>query len=138
MIVVVTVKGQSFEVEVGDLRARPIVARIGAEEFEVWPGSTLELGGTQKPALPRPAPVQPSSPIPPDPHTSILAPLPGVITSIAVQPGATVTAGQELCVLEAMKMKNTIRAPRAGRIAAVQAAVGQPVKHREVLMEYAD
>lgn len=137
MIVVVIVNGQSFEVEVGDLRARPIVARIGEEEFEVWPGSTDEFGGTPKPTLPRPAPAQPSTLIPPHPHTSILAPLPGVITSIAVQPGATVTAGQELCVLEAMKMKNAIRAPRAGRIAAVQVAVGQPVRHREALMEYA-
>jgi biotin carboxyl carrier protein len=138
MIVIVTVHGQSFEVEVGDLRARPIVARIGEEEFEVWPGSTEVFGGTDKPMMPHPAPGQPSTPIPPRLHTSILAPLPGVITSIAVQPGATVTTGQELCVLEAMKMKNVIRAPRAGRIAAVRVMVGQAVKHRDTLVEYAD
>jgi biotin carboxyl carrier protein len=41
-------------------------------------------------------------------------------------------------VLEAMKMKNAIRAPRDGQIAVVRAALGQHVKHHEILMEYAD
>jgi biotin carboxyl carrier protein len=64
------------------------------------------------------------------------APLPGVIVAVSVQPGAEVSLGQELCVLEAMKMKNAIRAPRAGRIVSVHVAVGQTVKHRDVLVEY--
>jgi biotin carboxyl carrier protein len=44
--------------------------------------------------------------------------------------------GDELCTLEAMKMKNVIRAPRAGTIASVKVAVGQHVKHHDVLVEY--
>ncbi len=67
---------------------------------------------------------------------AVRAPIPGVIVSVAVQPGQAVTVGQELCVLEAMKMKNVIRAPRAGVIAAVRVAVGQTVKHKDVLVEY--
>ncbi len=68
----------------------------------------------------------------------VRAPIPGVIVSVAVQPGATVSVGQELCMLEAMKMKNIIRATRSGQIAAVHVSVGQAVKHHDVLMEYAD
>jgi propionyl-CoA carboxylase alpha chain len=61
-----------------------------------------------------------------------------VIVSVAVQPGDTVQVGQELCVLEAMKMNNTIRAARAGTVARVNVSVGQHVKHGEVLLEYAE
>jgi biotin carboxyl carrier protein len=49
-----------------------------------------------------------------------------------------VVAGQELCVLEAMKMKNTIRASRDGEISKVHITVGQHVKHHDILVEYAD
>ncbi len=68
----------------------------------------------------------------------VRAPIPGVIISIAVQPGDTVEVGQELCVLEAMKMKNAIRAPRAGTIGKVLAAVGEHVQHHDLLIEFAE
>jgi biotin carboxyl carrier protein len=48
-----------------------------------------------------------------------------------------VQIGDELCALEAMKMRNAIRATRAGRIATVHVAVGQHVKHQELLVEFA-
>jgi biotin carboxyl carrier protein len=67
----------------------------------------------------------------------VRAPIPGVIVALSVQPGVAVTFGQELCVLEAMKMENMIRAPRAGTIAAVRVTVGQHVKRQDVLVEYA-
>jgi biotin carboxyl carrier protein len=68
----------------------------------------------------------------------VRAPIPGVIVSISVQPGSEVSTGQELCVLEAMKMKNTIRSTRSGKIASVSMQIGQHVKHHDVLMEYAE
>lgn len=61
---------------------------------------------------------------------------PRVITSVAVRPGDTVAMGQELCVQEAMKMKNTIRASRPGTVAAVHVARGQHVKHSDPLVEF--
>jgi biotin carboxyl carrier protein len=67
-----------------------------------------------------------------------VAPLPGVVASIAVHPGTVTSIGQELCVLEAMKMKNAIRAGRAGRIAAVHISVGQHVRHNDPLVDYTD
>ncbi len=68
----------------------------------------------------------------------VRAPIPGVILTVAVQPGASVTPGQELCVLEAMKMRNPICAGRAGIIQTVHVTAGKHVQHREVLMEFAD
>ncbi|MCC6799421.1 MAG: acetyl-CoA carboxylase biotin carboxyl carrier protein subunit, partial [Anaerolineae bacterium] len=68
---------------------------------------------------------------------SILAPIPGVIVAVEVQAGDAVEPGQQVCVLEAMKMKNIIRAPRGGTIGAVRVSAGQHVKHRDVLIDYA-
>jgi biotin carboxyl carrier protein len=45
--------------------------------------------------------------------------IPGVVVSLAVAAGDEVEAGQQLLVIEAMKMQNELRAPRAGRIARV-------------------
>jgi biotin carboxyl carrier protein len=73
-----------------------------------------------------------------DKGKAVLAPIPGVILSVAVCAGATVKVGQELCVLEAMKMKNAIRSTRAGVIANVYVSEGDHVKHGQVLVDFAD
>lgn len=67
---------------------------------------------------------------------SVTSPMPGVILSIEVAVGTTVQRGQTLLVLEAMKMKNEIKAERDGTIAAVLVKAGAQVKHRDVLVEY--
>ncbi len=69
---------------------------------------------------------------------SVLAPIPGVIIAISVKPGDSVTRGQELCVLEAMKMKNAIRATRDGKIAEIHVSVGQTVNHSAPLVSFTE
>jgi biotin carboxyl carrier protein len=64
----------------------------------------------------------------------IRAPMPGNILDVAVRPGETVTVGQALCALEAMKMKSAIRSPRNARVKAVHVADGQPVAHGDLLV----
>ncbi|HCU57729.1 MAG TPA: acetyl-CoA carboxylase biotin carboxyl carrier protein subunit, partial [Anaerolineaceae bacterium] len=68
----------------------------------------------------------------------VSAPLPGVIVAILVKPGDKVSRGQELCTLEAMKMKNAIRSSREGTIASVDVAVGDQVSHGQVLMTFSE
>ena len=58
---------------------------------------------------------------------SLLAPMPGAIIRIAVAEGDTVTAGQPLLWLEAMKMEHTIAAPADGVISSLPVAVGEKV-----------
>jgi biotin carboxyl carrier protein len=145
-----TVEGRSVEVEVGDLHTRPIVATVDGERFEVWPEAEQVTAPTAPPVA-RPEAAPPTS----GPRRSrrtpgeagapaaragqaVYAPLPGVVESVAVQPGDAVTVGQALCVLEAMKMKNVIRAARPGQIARVCVSPGQHVRHHDVLVEYAD
>lgn len=65
----------------------------------------------------------------------VKAPIPGLISRILVDPGATVTAGQPLIILEAMKMENEIRAPFDGVVSSVAATVGESVPRGTVLVE---
>ena len=155
MKLIVKVENQSFEVEVGDIHARPIVATIDGEAFDVWPEDvqlvkpSVQMGQVAAPSMahlpgaPQPAAVKsaPASSAPAAPTTgakSVLAPLPGVIVAISVKSGDVVEHGQELCIIEAMKMKNVIRASRAGTIGVVHVTLNQHVKHHDVLMEFTD
>jgi 3-methylcrotonyl-CoA carboxylase alpha subunit len=63
------------------------------------------------------------------------APMPGKVIAVKVAPGDTVSKGDELLVVEAMKMENAVRAPRAGRVKAVHARVGEMVSPGVVLVE---
>lgn len=146
MKLTVEVGGERFVVEVGDLNSRPIVATVDGQRFEVWTqdASAPRVAAPETASAPLPAtPPAPGSAVPPMPRarrgeaSAVGAPLPGVVVAIQVQAGSTVRAGQELVVLEAMKMKNAIRAPRAGRIDAVLVSVGQRVQHGEPLVRYA-
>lgn len=65
----------------------------------------------------------------------IKADIPGVIDSIEATPGKTVNAGDTLMILEAMKMRNRIKAPMAGKIKEVCVAGGEKVVKGQVLIE---
>jgi 3-methylcrotonyl-CoA carboxylase alpha subunit len=57
----------------------------------------------------------------------ILAPMPGTVTRMLVTPGATVTKGAVLAIVEAMKMEHAVKAPRDGKVKAVNFAAGDQV-----------
>ena len=63
------------------------------------------------------------------------APMPGKVIAVRVVAGQEITKGQELLVIEAMKMENALRAPRAGRVKAVLTQVGEMVSPGTVLVE---
>ena len=66
------------------------------------------------------------------------APMPGVVTKVLVAAGDDVKKGQPLVAIEAMKMEHAIRAPRDGRIARVNAIVGQMVAGGAALVAMED
>jgi 3-methylcrotonyl-CoA carboxylase alpha subunit len=68
----------------------------------------------------------------------LLAPMPGRIVLLRTSVGDHVVAGQELGVMEAMKMELSLKAPRAGRVAAVQAKAGDFVDADAVLVRLED
>jgi biotin carboxyl carrier protein len=66
----------------------------------------------------------------------VLAPLPGVIVAVLVKSGDQVARGQELCTLEAMKMKNAIKSSREGIIDTIAVNVGDQVNHGQMLIRF--
>lgn len=68
----------------------------------------------------------------------MLSPLPGTVTQVSVEPGQQVVRGDELLVIEAMKMNNQIRSPRHGTVGKILIRVGQQVRHGEPLLTWTD
>jgi acetyl/propionyl-CoA carboxylase alpha subunit len=65
----------------------------------------------------------------------LVAPMPGLVVKVNVEPGDLVVQGQGLVVMEAMKMENELRAAGAGRVKLVHAKTGTAVDKGTVLVE---
>jgi biotin carboxyl carrier protein len=68
---------------------------------------------------------------------TVRSPIPGRVVKLLVKPEETVKVGQTIVVLEAMKMENELRAPRAGRVTAVRCAEGGAVEAGQDLVTIA-
>ena len=132
----VKISDRSYNVEIEDIHARPVIARVDGQVFEVYPErdqkpEVLEGSSSPKPAAFSAQPVQPIGSI----H-ELTAPLPGTIIEFFVRPGDEIEAGTVVVVIEAMKMKNSIRSTRAGKIANVLVSAGETVAHKQALVEF--
>lgn len=73
---------------------------------------------------------------PPDMSKFLLSPMPGLLVRLSVAEGEAVDAGQELAVVEAMKMENILRADSAGTIKSVRAGAGDSLAVDQVILEF--
>ena len=72
----------------------------------------------------------------PDTSKYLLSPMPGLLVSLSVEEGQEVKAGEELAMIEAMKMENVLRAERDGVVAAIKAGPGDSLAVDQVILEY--
>ena len=110
----VTVNGTAYQVELENAPAAPVQAVPAA------------------PVAAAPVPAAPTAPAAPKPAASgagkaVTSPLPGVIIAVKVNVGDSVKAGQEVAVLEAMKMENSIEATHDGTVTAIHVAKGDSI-----------
>ena len=73
---------------------------------------------------------------PPDTSRLVRSPMPGLIVTVAVSAGQDVKVGQELCILEAMKMENVLRAERDGTVEEVKIKPRDTVAADQILMTF--
>ncbi len=73
---------------------------------------------------------------PPDTSKLLLSPMPGLLISLAVAEGQEVKAGEELAVIEAMKMENVLRAERDAVVSSIKAATGESLMVDQVIMDF--
>ena len=67
---------------------------------------------------------------------NLKAPMPGLIVGINVAVGDTISKGDSLLILEAMKMENNLKAPGDGTVKAIRASKGDRVEKGQVLIEF--
>ena len=103
--------------------------------------STVAASGAHSSEIPAPSAPKPTSGTLSDHPGTVTAPMVGTVylapqpgSPAFVRPGETVEPGQPLLIIEAMKVMNEIRAPRAGRIAQILVGDSQPVEYGEPLM----
>jgi len=72
----------------------------------------------------------------PDMSKFLLCPMPGLIVSLAVEEGQDVSAGETLCVIEAMKMENVLKSEVDGTVAKIHAEPGDSLNVDAVILEF--
>jgi propionyl-CoA carboxylase alpha chain len=73
---------------------------------------------------------------PPDLSRLLLAPMPGLVTRLEVKTGDKVEPGQTVAIMEAMKMENILRAPKAATVKATPVKAGESVAVDQVIVEF--
>ena len=136
-----------YQAEIKDLNTRPILVNVDGVQIEIWPEEysdlvPISLTEKEKDHKAAPSPTSPHVVVPTYGSgvnvKEIRAPIPGVIKEVLVKPGEEVIYGQELCIIEAMKMRNAIRSTRVGTLAEIAVSPGQTVNHNDTLMTFAD
>lgn len=145
------INGNDYNVEINSVNGDSAVVTVNGIQYSVESGVAsctaaavaAAQAPVQAPAAPQPAPavqtaaqaapVQAAEPAKPAPAPAsgngkpVTAPLPGVIIEISVKVGDTVKQGQQVAVLEAMKMENVIEATHDGTVTAINASKGDSV-----------
>lgn len=138
----VQVGGREYEVTIEDVNARPVRATVNGQVVQVWPPEPRRGAAPVETAAPPATIVASPTAAAAQPGAAsasqVRAPMPGVIVEVLVQPGDAVEVGADLCILDAMKMNNRIRAARAGTVAQVHVNVGQQVQYGDLLVTFAE
>ena len=159
------ISDREFVVDVQEIDADNFEVVVGDETYQVnltsdeslsgavitpglAPGAATSAAAPARKAAPRPtaapaatAPATASAPAARKPaggggKGTQTAPMPGVIIEISVKPGDVVARGQQVAVLDAMKMHNVIGAIQAGTVAEVYVDAGQSVDHGSPILKF--
>ena len=158
------ISDREFVIDVREVAADRFAVVVGDESYDVTlssdeslaeatitpgfqPGTSVQHHPSVANAAPRVRKETSPTPVAPTPRKpaggaggkgALNAPMPGVIIEVSVKAGDKVERGQQIAVLDAMKMHNVIGAPRAGTIAEVFVAAGQSVDHGAPLINFAE
>lgn len=126
------INGNEYNVAINSVEGKNASVTVNGTPYNVELEESAAATPVSAPvqAAPAPAPVQQVAPAPAPAAgagKAVTSPLPGVIIAVKVNVGDTVKVGQEVAVLEAMKMENSIEADCAGTVTAIHVAKGDSV-----------
>ncbi len=144
---------RKYEVSINDKQYSVVVKKYTQEDAELEINGTPYMVKLDAPVIantPQVPPMQPQtlhpSPVPqpvaaptqtplePAEGEAITAPIPGSILEILVKVGGSVSAGQTVCKMEAMKMENDINAVSDGVVKSINIGIGDAVNQGQDLM----
>lgn len=123
---IVTIDSSKFEVEVeenGVVKSEKAASPVAAAPVAAAPAQAASA---------EPAPAAPAAA--PADGNKVTAPLPGTLLRITAKQGAVVKEGDELCVIEAMKMENPIASPYSGTVVSVAANEGAMLNAGDLIL----
>ena len=134
----VRVNGEWYSVEVGDVYQSPVEVVVDGEQYLVELGAAME-GDAPAPRLrQQPKADQPGlRGITQGDQRVIRCPLPGKVVSITVTKGQVLEPGDEICLLESMKMEQSVRMAKGGTVKNIKVKLDQSVNAGAPLIELA-
>ncbi|MGE3062750.1 MAG: biotin/lipoyl-containing protein [bacterium] len=130
-----TINGKDYKVNVNTIDQSAANVEINGKTFVVnmkQVGATSEKKDSKKIQQ---APVQESKRVESGTIKKILAPLPGVVLNVIVREGQEIKEGQDVMVMEAMKMENSIHSPFTGKVIRINVKRDDTVAEGDVLIE---
>ena len=132
----VRVNGEWYSVEVGDVYQSPVEVVVDGEEYLVELGAAMEDDARVPRLRQQPKAEQPGlRGITQGDQRVIRCPLPGKVVSITVTKGQVLEPGDEICLLESMKMEQSVRMAQKGIAKSVKIKNNQSVNTGAPLLE---
>ena len=137
------INGKHYEATITEVEHNVAEVELNGKKYTIDVERSEAVASIPTVATPKAAPAAaapaaaPAAPKTAAGANSIVAPLPGSVVSISVKAGDAVKAGQQLAVIEAMKMENEILAPADGTVKAVHVSAGQAVQQGDALIDLA-
>jgi biotin carboxyl carrier protein len=132
----VKIQDKSYLVEIEDINARPVVAYVEGIRFEVIPDTNPVGVQPEAGQASNSRPAETTESVSNQIIKEVTAPLPGTVIKVFVKAGDILETGQVIVIIEAMKMKNSIRSTGAGKIAEVLVREGETVAHKQLLVRF--
>ena len=137
----IKIDDQWYDIEIGDLTTSTVEVTVNGESF------SLEIEASQQDQrsyhrrqnsseqITRQPPLSGAGSSTQSNETVLRSPMPGKVMAITVRPGDSVSEGDEVCVVEAMKMEQSIRAPRNGIVKEIHVQPMDSVNANDPLVE---
>lgn len=136
------INGNQYDANIISIDDNQAEVEVNGKVYQVEVDQAMQMTKTPKlvrsVAVPstdsHPSVAKTSNPSAPKGGGTIKSPLPGVVLNVFVKEGDTVSIGQKLLVLEAMKMENNIEADKGGRVVSLKKNKGDSVMEGDVLI----
>lgn len=131
------INGEKYEAKIVEYKGTEVIVEVNGIEYgvelEFDKPEKVQLIRSQKQSSPTPAVSSPRKTV--VSAGAVVAPIPGLVLKILVKEGDTVNAGDNIIILEAMKMESEIGSTASGTVNKILVKEGQSIQEGEAIIE---